>query len=166
MVEDALARGWHVTAFRRGQSGHDADGIESVRGDRTDPDDLARLAKHGPWHPVVDTSGYVPREVLAAARANAGEIEVTYERAAEQGIDAEKEAAILAVWGRTECRPLRRRSSRYAPGEPIGQRRIARKLASAVRDGPSVIWPLRIRAGRSRVGTHSTLLASACSGTP
>jgi nucleoside-diphosphate-sugar epimerase len=30
------------------------------------PDDIARLVEAGPWDAVVDTSGYVPREVLAA----------------------------------------------------------------------------------------------------
>lgn len=68
IVEDALARGWEVTTFRRGQSGQDVDGVELIRGDRTDAADLARLAKSGPWDAVVDTSGYVPREVLAVTR--------------------------------------------------------------------------------------------------
>ncbi|WP_372448347.1 NAD-dependent epimerase/dehydratase family protein [Kibdelosporangium banguiense] len=47
IVDDALARGWHVTTFRRGQSGQDADGAETVRGDRTNSDDLARLGSRG-----------------------------------------------------------------------------------------------------------------------
>lgn len=68
VVDDALARGWDVTTFRRGQSGQDVAGVETVTGDRTNPDDLARLAEAGPWDAVVDTSGYVPREVLAVAR--------------------------------------------------------------------------------------------------
>jgi 2'-hydroxyisoflavone reductase len=69
IVEDALARGWDVTTFRRGQSGQDAPGSTVIRGDRTRPEDLARLADAGPWDAVVDTSGYVPRDVLAMARA-------------------------------------------------------------------------------------------------
>jgi nucleoside-diphosphate-sugar epimerase len=69
VVDDALARGWEVTTFRRGQSGEDAPGVTTVRGDRTDPEDVARLVKAGPWDAVVDTSGYVPREVLAVASA-------------------------------------------------------------------------------------------------
>jgi nucleoside-diphosphate-sugar epimerase len=44
-------------------------GVVTVAGDRTNPDDLVRLAQAGPWDAVVDTSGYVPREVLAVARA-------------------------------------------------------------------------------------------------
>jgi nucleoside-diphosphate-sugar epimerase len=43
--------------------------VRVVRGDRTNPADLAKLADAGPWDAVVDTSGYVPRDVLAVARA-------------------------------------------------------------------------------------------------
>lgn len=69
VVDDALARGWEVTTFRRGLTGEDAPGVTLVRGDRTNADDLARLAEAGPWDAVVDTSGFVPRETLAVARA-------------------------------------------------------------------------------------------------
>lgn len=69
VVDDALARGWQVTTFRRGISGEDAPGATVVRGDRTNADDLARLTVAGPWDAVVDTSGFVPRETLAVARA-------------------------------------------------------------------------------------------------
>ena len=68
VVDQALACGWEVTTFRRGRSGGDAAGAVTVRGDRTDAEDLARLADAGPWDAVVDTSGFVPREVLAVAR--------------------------------------------------------------------------------------------------
>ncbi len=69
VVDDALARGWEVTTFRRGQSGDDAPGATVIRGDRTDLEDVARLTSAGPWDAVLDTSGYVPRDVLAVARA-------------------------------------------------------------------------------------------------
>jgi 2'-hydroxyisoflavone reductase len=69
VADAALVRGWEVTAFRRGRSGDDAPGVNVVRGDRTSGEDLAHLADAGPWDAVVDTSGYVPREVLAVARA-------------------------------------------------------------------------------------------------
>lgn len=62
----AVARGWEVTTFNRGVSGVDVAGVRPVRGDRGHPGDLARLAGAGPWDAVVDTSGYVPRMVLAA----------------------------------------------------------------------------------------------------
>ena len=63
-----LGRGWEVTTFNRGRSGADVSAAHVLRGDRTVPADLARLAGAGPWDAVVDTSGYVPRDVLAACR--------------------------------------------------------------------------------------------------
>ncbi|MFI0942382.1 NAD-dependent epimerase/dehydratase family protein [Streptomyces sp. NPDC021020] len=71
VVDDALRRGWQVTAFTRGRSGAPAPGAESVRGDRLVAQDLARLAELGPWDAVVDTSasGLAPRDVLAGAQA-------------------------------------------------------------------------------------------------
>ncbi len=55
--------------FNRGLAGPDVQGVRALRGDRTNPDDLARLAGCGPWDAVVDTSGYVPADVLAASQA-------------------------------------------------------------------------------------------------
>lgn len=71
VVDGALARGWEVTTFNRGRSGTDAASAEAVRGDRTDEIDLYRLAEHGPWDAVIDTSAseLPPRVVLAGARA-------------------------------------------------------------------------------------------------
>jgi 2'-hydroxyisoflavone reductase len=69
VVTEALERGWSVTTFRRGRTGVDVPGVATVRGDRTSPADLARLASAGPWDLVVDTAGYVPREQGAIARA-------------------------------------------------------------------------------------------------
>jgi 2'-hydroxyisoflavone reductase len=63
-----LGRGWEVTTFNRGHSGADVPAVHVLRGDRTVPADLARLAGAGPWDAVVDTSGYVPRDVLAACK--------------------------------------------------------------------------------------------------
>lgn len=69
IVEHAVNRGDEVTTFRRGRSGSDVDGVATIRGDRTNLDDLARLADAGRWDMVVDTSSFVPRETLALARA-------------------------------------------------------------------------------------------------
>ncbi|GAB7109556.1 NAD-dependent epimerase/dehydratase family protein [Streptomyces phaeofaciens JCM 4814] len=71
IVEGALARGWEVTTFNRGRSGRDADGVSAVHGDRTNGVDLGRLAGHGPFDAVIDTSSseLPPRGVLAAATA-------------------------------------------------------------------------------------------------
>src|SRR5947208_1296318 len=63
----ALAEGWEVTTFNRGLSGTDVAGVRAIRGDRTLPSDLARLASAGPWDGVIDTSSYVPREVLVSS---------------------------------------------------------------------------------------------------
>src|SRR6267154_2600454 len=65
VVTGAVGRGWEVTTFNRGLSGADAAGARALRGDRTRADDVARLVDAGPLDAVVDTSGYVPREVLA-----------------------------------------------------------------------------------------------------
>ncbi|MFF7988041.1 NAD-dependent epimerase/dehydratase family protein [Streptomyces sp. NPDC007901] len=69
VVEGALARGWEVTTFNRGRSARDADGVEAIHGDRTNLTDLERLAGHGTWDAVIDTSSseLPPRDVLAAA---------------------------------------------------------------------------------------------------
>jgi 2'-hydroxyisoflavone reductase len=66
VVAGAVGRGWEVTTFNRGMSGSDAVRVRALRGDRTRAEDVARLAGAGPWDAVVDTSGYVPRDVLLA----------------------------------------------------------------------------------------------------
>jgi nucleoside-diphosphate-sugar epimerase len=68
IVAEALARDWDVTAFNRGRSGTDLPGVKVVRGDRGNRADLERLAEAGPWDAVVDSSGYVPRNVLEVAQ--------------------------------------------------------------------------------------------------
>jgi nucleoside-diphosphate-sugar epimerase len=67
----ALDAGHEVTAFNRGRSAPDLPGTVPVHGDRTSTEDLARLAGHGPWDLVVDTSSseLAPGQVLAGARA-------------------------------------------------------------------------------------------------
>src|SRR5437016_4926380 len=67
IVSAALGLGWEVTTFNRGMSGADVAGVRALRGDRALAADLARLAAAGPWDAAIDTSGYVPREVLASS---------------------------------------------------------------------------------------------------
>ncbi|MFG1918128.1 NAD-dependent epimerase/dehydratase family protein [Micromonospora sp. NPDC048898] len=67
--ELALDTGWSVTTFNRGASAPDLAGVEAVRGDRERVEDLRRLAGHGPWDAVIDTIGFVPKQVLNAATA-------------------------------------------------------------------------------------------------
>jgi nucleoside-diphosphate-sugar epimerase len=65
IVTAAVERGWEVATFNRGVSGPDTAGARAMRGDRANPGDVARLVDAGPWDAVVDTSGYVPCEVLS-----------------------------------------------------------------------------------------------------
>jgi 2'-hydroxyisoflavone reductase len=41
--------------------------VQALRGDRERPEDVRRLAEHGPWDAVIDTIGFVPQQVLTAA---------------------------------------------------------------------------------------------------
>ncbi len=71
LVEAALARGWRVTLFNRGQTNAELfPEAEKLRGDR-DPQinpGLSALQGHH-WDVVVDCNGYVPRLARAAAEA-------------------------------------------------------------------------------------------------
>src|SRR5688572_9422029 len=64
LVDAALARGHEVTLFNRGTHAAGARDVETIIGDRYM--DLARLRDRR-WDAVVDTCGYVPRAVTAAA---------------------------------------------------------------------------------------------------
>jgi 2'-hydroxyisoflavone reductase len=70
VVEDALARGWAVTALNRGRAPA-PDGAQALVGDRTRPDGLAAL--HGRrFDAVVDTWSGAPRVVQESANLLAG----------------------------------------------------------------------------------------------
>ncbi|MEG3636090.1 NAD-dependent epimerase/dehydratase family protein [Micromonospora sp. S2-005] len=69
IVKAAIDAGWEVTTFNRGTSDPFLEAARPVRGDRTRSEDIARLAAAGSWDAVVDTSGYVPANTLAVARA-------------------------------------------------------------------------------------------------
>ncbi len=67
---EALRRGHEITLFNRGTRSLPASGIETIAGDRRR--DLAQLTARGAtgrgsWEACVDTSGYVPDQVRAAA---------------------------------------------------------------------------------------------------
>ena len=73
LVDAALARGHAVTLFNRGQHNpelHPA--VEKLRGDRSS--DLSALRGRR-WDAVIDTCGYVPRVVRAAAELLSGAVE-------------------------------------------------------------------------------------------
>ena len=71
IVEAALARGWRVTLFNRGQTNADLfPEAEKLRGDRDPQIDPGLSALSGRrWDVVIDCNGYVPRLVRAAAEA-------------------------------------------------------------------------------------------------
>ncbi|MFG3557776.1 NAD-dependent epimerase/dehydratase family protein [Micromonospora sp. NPDC047557] len=69
IVSSGIGAGWEVTTFNRGTSDPFLQAVRHIRGDRTRPEDVAILATAGPWDAVVDTSGYVPRNVLDVAGA-------------------------------------------------------------------------------------------------
>ena len=73
VLEAAIRAGWDVTSFSRGVSGLPPAGARVVQGDRMNKGDLEQLASDGPWDAVVDTSGFVPRDVLMACQYLAGE---------------------------------------------------------------------------------------------
>ncbi len=73
VVQAALAAGDEVTTFSRGVSGAPPAGAEVLHGDRTTAEGLAALAGRD-WDAVVDTSGYVPVVVGAAARLLANHV--------------------------------------------------------------------------------------------
>jgi 2'-hydroxyisoflavone reductase len=73
IVDEALSRGYDVTTFTRGLSGHPRPGAEALRGDRTDAGDLRQLADRD-WDGVIDTSTLAPAHVLASAELLAGRV--------------------------------------------------------------------------------------------
>ena len=72
IVDEAVSRGYDVTTFSRGQSGHPRPGAEALHGDRTNPADLTQLAQRE-WDGVVDTSVLAAEYVAASARLLAGQ---------------------------------------------------------------------------------------------
>ena len=71
IVDDAISRGYDVTTFTRGLSGHPRPGAEALHGDRTSSEDLLPLAERD-WDAVIDTSTIAPAHVAASARLLAG----------------------------------------------------------------------------------------------
>ncbi|MBB1241972.1 reductase [Streptomyces durbertensis] len=72
IAEEAMARGWRVTVFSRGNR-PSPEGASALLGDRTRPDGLAALTG-GEWDAVVDTWIGAPRAVGESARLLAGRV--------------------------------------------------------------------------------------------
>jgi 2'-hydroxyisoflavone reductase len=73
IVDEAISRGYDVTTFSRGVSGHPRPGAEALHGDRTSQEDLRQLSDRD-WDGVIDTSVIAPVHVGAAVRLLAGHI--------------------------------------------------------------------------------------------
>ncbi len=73
IVDEAVSRGYDVTTFSRGRSGHPRPGAEALRGDRTSPGDLRQLGQRD-WDGVIDTSVLAPAHVLASAQVLADRV--------------------------------------------------------------------------------------------
>ena len=71
IVDEACGRGYDVTTFSRGRSGHHRPGTEALIGDRTNPEDLQQLTR-GEWDAVIDTSVLAPAHVAASAQILSG----------------------------------------------------------------------------------------------
>lgn len=72
LAEDALARGWEVTALNRGNRPA-PEGVRALTGDRTAEDGLAALGAEE-WDAVVDTWSWAPAAVRDSARALEGRV--------------------------------------------------------------------------------------------
>jgi len=73
IVDDAISRGYDVTTFSRGLSGHPRPGAEELRGDRTSAEDLLQLSARD-WDAVIDTSTIAPVHVAVSAQLLAGHV--------------------------------------------------------------------------------------------
>jgi 2'-hydroxyisoflavone reductase len=68
VVQEALARGWEVTALHRGVTSALPPEVRALHADRTDIDALASALGGGTWEAVVDTWSGAPVVATAAAR--------------------------------------------------------------------------------------------------
>lgn len=76
LVDAALAKGWELTLFNRGQSNpglFKERPLEEIHGDRNVVEDVKKLAGRK-WDAVIDTSGYFPRQVRSAMAVLAGNV--------------------------------------------------------------------------------------------
>lgn len=74
VIEEALARGWDVTAVHRGLTGALPPAVRVLFADRTDRDALSESLRDGRWDAVVDTWSGAPRVVSDAARVLAARV--------------------------------------------------------------------------------------------
>jgi len=74
LVDAAMAKGWTLTLFNRGQTNpglFKERPLEEIHGDRNVAADLKKLAGRK-WDAVIDTSGYFPRQIRSVMEVLAG----------------------------------------------------------------------------------------------
>jgi 2'-hydroxyisoflavone reductase len=98
LVDVALERGHEVTLFNRGTQEFAVSGVETIVADRHG--DLAKLRGRR-WDVVIDTSGYLPRVVRAAAEVLADAVDL-YVFISSQSVYAD-----VSVPGVDETHPLK-----------------------------------------------------------
>ncbi len=74
LVQEALGRGWEVTALHRGMLGGLPPEVTAVHADRTDEAALAAALGNANWDAVVDTWAGAPRIAGVSARLLAGRV--------------------------------------------------------------------------------------------
>lgn len=74
LVQEALERGWDVTALHRGVTGSLPPGVHALIADRTDADALREALGHKEFDVVVDTWSAAPRVVATSASLLRGRV--------------------------------------------------------------------------------------------
>jgi len=74
VIEEALARGWDVTAVHRGVTGAVPAAVAGLRADRTVPGELVRALGEQTWDVAVDTWAGASRVATEAARLLGGRV--------------------------------------------------------------------------------------------
>ncbi len=74
VIQEALVRGWDVTAVHRGVTGALPDAVAGLRADRTVPGELVRALGEQAWDVAVDTWDGSPRVATEAAGLLAGRV--------------------------------------------------------------------------------------------
>ena len=75
VVETALARGDNVTTVNRGLGGPDATGVEALRADRTDREELEACLSGRTWDAVIDTWSGAPSVVALSSSLLSGHVQ-------------------------------------------------------------------------------------------
>jgi 2'-hydroxyisoflavone reductase len=169
LVEAALAKGWELTLFNRGQSNpglFKERSLEEIHGDRNVVEDVKKLAGRK-WDAVIDTSGYFPRQVRSAMAVLAGNVGQyvfissisVYTTPMKAGMD--ESSALSRLPAETDVEALKEISDgnygalkllceeaamKWMPGKTLN---IRPGYIVGTRDGSDrfTYWPVRVRKG-------------------